>query len=401
LLMHAIIKMFNRSKIKMNKNSNNILTSLRVATLVVMAGIFASGAYYVPVVRADRFQDQINALNAENGQKAEVQGQLGSEAASLGEAITKLQSEISGMQAKINDNEAKMAQLQEQIKAAEAELARQRVLLGETIKAMYLEGDITTVEMLATSKDLSDFFDKQQYRESVQNKIKTTLDKINQLKRDLNTQKETVSRILAEQKALQAQLSSQQAEKNRILSLNQAEQAGLESQIKANKAKMASLRAEQLAANNRAISSGAVKITSSGSCGGGYPNSDRGAWGDNYGCNYPLDNTVDRWLMYNRECVSYTAWKVNASGRFMPSGWGNANNWDNAARRAGYAVDGSPRPGDVAVAEAGGMYGGVGHVMYVESVSGGTIHVSQFNFGGPGKYSEMNVSASGLSFIHF
>lgn len=83
-------------------------------------------------------------------------------------------------------------------------------------------------------------------------------------------------------------------------------------------------------------------------------------------------------------------------------GYGNANTWDNNARAAGIPVDGSPRIGDVAIAEAGGYYGSVGHAMYVEEIlDGGKIRVSQFNFGAPGQYSEMTVSASGLSFIHF
>ncbi|MGI9028182.1 MAG: CHAP domain-containing protein [Candidatus Saccharimonadales bacterium] len=379
----------------------NLKKRQSVAVLAI-AGLFLMTAISAPFVYADRFQDQINALDAENGQKKEVQGQLGAEAASFSETINKLHSEINAAQNRINENEAKMMELKAQIVAAEAELLRQRNLLGQTIRAMYLEGEITTVEMLATSKDLSDYFDKQQYRESVNSKIKSTLDKITKLKLELNTQKETVEKILVEQKNLQAQLATQKAENNRLLSLNQSQQSEVDAQIKANQAKIAGLRAEQIAANKRAISSGKVTITSSGSCGGGYPASAASPWGGSWGCNYALDNTIDNWGMYNRECVSYAAWKVHQSGRHMPYGYGNANNWDNRAIRDGYVVDGNPRVGDVAVAEAGGFYGSVGHVMYVEQIlGGGKIRVSQFNFGGPGQYSEMTISASGLKFIHF
>lgn len=108
----------------------------------------------------------------------------------------------------------------------------------------------------------------------------------------------------------------------------------------------------------------------------------------------------DPWGMYKRQCVSYTAWKVSASGRNMPywGGVGNANQWPDDARNAGIPVDGNPQVGDVAI-----QYIGVaGHAMYVEAVNGdGTIEISQYNGDYNGNYSTATVSASGLSFIHF
>jgi surface antigen len=124
------------------------------------------------------------------------------------------------------------------------------------------------------------------------------------------------------------------------------------------------------------------------------------------GTRYPYANaawpsrSVDPWGMYKRECVSYTAWKVSASGRHMPSwgGKGNANKWDENARAAGIPVDSNPRVGDVAIKNSGSY----GHAMYVESVNAnGTINVSQYNAHLKGEYSAATVSTSGLVFIHF
>jgi surface antigen len=123
--------------------------------------------------------------------------------------------------------------------------------------------------------------------------------------------------------------------------------------------------------------------------GGGYPYA-----------NVPFPNTsVDPWGLYKRQCVSYAAWKVSASGRNMPnwSGKGSAYMWDDNARAAGIPVDSTPRVGDVAVKN-----GGSGHVMYVEAVHGdGTIKVSDYNNDGRGTYGERTRSAAGLVFIHF
>ncbi len=402
MLMYAIIqgyksknKNFANKKMRYVHNqtqSNNVATARRSVTGILLASLFLVAALATPFAHADQFQAQIDALNADNGAKQAVQGQLGAEANSLSDTISKLQGQINALQARITDNEAKMAELKIQIAAAEAELLHQRDLLGQTIRAMYLEGEITTVEMLATSKDLSDYFDKQQYRESVNSKIKTTLDKITKLKLDLNTQKETVEKLLAEQKGLQSQLAAQRAENSRLLSLNQAQQNEIDGQIKANNSKVAELKRQQIIANSR-FSGGPAG--SGPACGGGYP----ARW-----CEIPQDSTIDSWGMYNRECVSYTAFRVAASGRHMPywGGVGNANQWDDNARAAGIPVDNNPgngNDGTVAVSNSG-FYG---HVMWVESVNpNGTINISQYNANLDGRYStRANLNPAGLVFIHF
>ena len=385
--MHNV-RIYN-NKIKMTLINKNIRNLYGILTIAIV-GVVASAAIIVPFVKADQYQAEINKLSQENSQKQGTQEQLGAQATSYSEKIAKLQAEINAIQTKINDNTNKVNDLNKQIAVAEEELAKQKDLLGQTIKAMYLEGDISTVEMLASSKNLSDFFDKQQYRESVRSKIKTTLDKITQLKLDLGTQKDTVEKLISEQKSLQSQVASQKAENDRLLSLTQAQKDEIDSQIKSNNSKISQLRAAQAAANAKLFNG--VTVVSGSNGRDTYPN----VWR-----NSPQDSMIDNWGMYNRECVSYTAWKVYESGRFMPywGGVGNANQWDDNARGAGISVDTNPRPGDVAVSNSG-YYG---HVMYVESVNpNGTINISQYNWSLNGTYSEAyNLPKAGLVFIHF
>ncbi len=111
----------------------------------------------------------------------------------------------------------------------------------------------------------------------------------------------------------------------------------------------------------------------------------------------------------NRECVSYTAFKVHQdflAGRDshdMPywGGFGDAKMWDENAQRAGIPVDSSPTPGSIAISNNGNW----GHAMYVEQV--GTvngeqaIYVSQYNTDYQGRYSEGWRYTTGLVFLHF
>jgi peptidoglycan DL-endopeptidase CwlO len=374
------------------KTLKKVLTGKRMAILAVL-GVSAAALAATPMVYAATLQEQINALSKEQSDKVSNKNQLGVTANSLQDAIGKLQAEIANLQTQIGTNEQKRDEVQAQITKAEADLAHQRTALGESLKAMYVDGSISSLEMLASSQDINDFVDQEQYQQSVQGQVQRTLTTIKDLKAKLDNDKATLERMIADLGDMRSKVAAQQAEQSRLLSLNQAQQAELDSQIKADGAKIADLRKQQAMENARL---GGNKIPAGIPGGGGYP----GAWAF-----APIDSIVDSWGMYNRECVSWTAYKVYSSGRYMPywGGRGNANQWDDNARAAGIPVDGSPREGDVAVSNAGTW----GHVMYVEAVGGdGSIYVSDYNQQFDGLYREYWISADtvrsrGLVFIHF
>lgn len=371
---------------------------MSLAALVMAVGSFSTYS----LVFADRFQEQINQLRSENNQKQAQLSDLIDKANSIQDIVNALQGQINDLQVQIVANQAKSTELKAKIAEAEAELAKQRNILGQNIKAMYLEGDITTLEMLASSNDLSDFVDKQQYRNAVKDKIKNTLDKITALKLELNAQKEEVERLIKEQTNLQQQIAAQKAEQNRLLNLNQSEQAALNNQISANKTKIAQLQREQELENIRRFGGGNGVLG-----GGGYP------WGNapcihtgsvtgscpNYdwgigGSAYRFSGAYAGGWGY-RNCTDWVAYR---SGGRVPSagvikmyaGGGNAKFWDDAAQAMGRRVSTSPHEGDAAVSNAG-YYG---HVMYVESVSadGSTIIVSDYNRAGTGLYAVTSLT---------
>jgi len=111
------------------------------------------------------------------------------------------------------------------------------------------------------------------------------------------------------------------------------------------------------------------------------------------------DSQIDSWGMYNRECVSYAAWKVYQTYGHMPywGGVGNANQWVRDAKRAGIPTGSTPQVHAVAIS----MRGYYGHAMWVEKVSGNMIYVSQYNYDLHGHYSEMWVNSSYFTYIYF
>lgn len=369
------------------KHRHIVQRSGKNLALVLLVGAMVAGFVIEPIVRADQYDEKIQKIQAQNDKKQSAVNELQDKADSYQDAVNKFQAQINELQAKIRKNKAKRDNLEKQIVEAQKELDKQRKLLGQNIKAMYVEGDITTLEMLASSKDLSDFFDKQQYRDSVQQKVKSTLDRVNALKDQLREQKTLVDKLISDQTAIEDQLAADQAKQNKLLSFTEAQKDAYNKQIKSNNSKIAELRAQQAAANR---SLGGV-ATAGDPSHGGYP-----AYLDNA----PQDSLLDPWGMFNRECVSYTAWKVEQTYGHMPywGGHGNANQWPDSARADGIPTGSTPKKHSVAIS----LSGYYGHAMWVEDVyANGYIRVSQYNYDLAGHYSEMTINGSGLVYIYF
>ena len=98
----------------------------------------------------------------------------------------------------------------------------------------------------------------------------------------------------------------------------------------------------------------------------------------------------------NGYAFGYCTWYV-AQRRAVPGWWGNANAWYSNAQISGYSVGSTPRVG--AIAWSGAGYDG--HVAYVESVSGGSVTVSEMNWnGGWDRVDFRTVPASTFRYIY-
>lgn len=371
------------------------LRPVQVSLLVMSSFVLVAGTMlpaWRQVVLADQYQDQINVLQAQNANNRSALSDLEAQASSYADLISQLQKQIEGIQNSISQNMAVQSDLQRQITEAQAEINHQRGILASDVKAMYVDGTPSSIELLATSKNLSDFVDKQEYRTRVQNKLQDTLKKIADLQKQLQTQKAKVEQLIRDMQIQQAQLDGDRAKQVELLNMNEAQQADYNSQIKANNSKVASLRAQQAAANRKLSSGSGVTAGDPGH--GGYP-----AYLDNAA----QDSLIDPWGMYNRECVSYTAWKVQQAYGYMPywGGHGNANQWPGSAAAVGIPTGRTPKAQSVAIWNVG-YYG---HAMWVESVnSDGSIWVSQYNYDFNGHYSEMYIGpamAASLTYIYF
>jgi len=381
----------------------------RMTTKIFLVGFAVVFAFATPLamfgrVSADRWDDQINSLRAQANQYQAQANELKAKGDTLQNKLDEINAQVAALQANINANQAKHDKLQADIAENQQKLERTQDALGEMLANLYVDGKISSLELLASSQNIGEFVDKQEYRSSVRDQLSQTIDAVKKLKKQLETDKKAVEKVLTDLKQQNDQLSAVQAEQQSLVNQTRGEEAAYQNMVNSAKSQMQSIAAQQQAYYASLVARGGGNSGAVGSF-------QYWGWSGNRGCSggYPYcgpqDTSIDPWNLYNRECVSYVAWALaNRFGKDVQPwhGDGNAYQWpSSAARWSGAYRVGSPQPGDVVVLPASGGFAPIGHVMIVESVSGSDMFVSQYNFYGTGQYSTMWVKNSGVILMRF
>jgi peptidoglycan hydrolase CwlO-like protein len=377
-------------------HSKTLKRSLVIGVLVLLSIVSASFINQ-QLTSADQYDDKIARLQREMKEFEDEANRLNKQAASLSNALAQLANEKRALQAQIDLNQTQYNKLTKEIKETEEKIAENQDALGTTLADLYVDDSISPIEMLASSQNIGDFLNKQEYRNAVKDELSTTIKTVKQLKAELDEKKTAVAKVLKQQKAAKATLEEKEDQQASLLAQTRNSEARYQDLIRDNAAEIAAAKAAQAALAARANSSGGYTLVNSGSLGaytslwapkecwmggpGGwysYGGADgNGGDGRGYGC---------------RQCASYAAWKVaSVTGKYYK--WGNGGDFAGNAIAAGYQnLGSSPQPGSIAV-----MWGNPGHVAWVEAVSGSQIIVSQYNWqinGQYGMYSEMWLDKS-------
>lgn len=392
---------------KVTKNLNSQPAHRHYGTAKVRFGTLVFGTLMVSgmvvpyfsghVARADKYDDQINAIKLQIADYDNRRNDLRAQADNLQNKIADLQLQQQQIQAQIDLTTAERNSLQQKIVELEAKIKRQATALSESLKTQYLNGEMSALDILMNSHSISDYVDRQTQQKVVSDNIKKSVDSIKSMKIDLEKKKKRTEVLLASQQDQKAALGASRQEQQTLLDQTKGQDAAYQALTKQSNDRIAQLKQQQaaeIAARMRAKGGNRLKTAAGTACGGGYP--DR--W-----CHAPKDSMVDSYGMYSRECVSYAAFKV-ASTYGWPSYWtrgGNdAKNWLGRARGYGIPTGSTPKPGAVAVMR-NGTYG---HVAWVESVnSDGTFNYSDYNSDNRGNYAMHYNASPGLfdGYIYF
>lgn len=326
---------------------------------------------------ADSYDDQIARYQAEIARNQAAAAEKHAQADTLKNKIAQLQDQINAASAALGLTQTKIAQTQEQIDQTNAKLDQQKKTLKENLRVIYKDGDVSPLELIASSKDLNDFVSQRTYLDSIKKKVDETIKTIDALKDQLMAKKKDLDRLALDQAAQVDTIASQKAEQANLLAQTQGEESAYQQVVAQNRSAMNAVISARAALFAQAGGGGGG--TGSARCGGGYP----AKW-----CNGDLDQFVDDWGYYTRECTSYVAWRRAQMGKSVGYASGNAGTWMRFANH--YS---NPRPGDIMVMPAG-RYAPVGHVAIVESADANGVTISQYNWDtgkGAGMYSSFTI----------
>lgn len=351
-------------------------------------------------VLADEYDNKINALQQEISQFKAESDRLNSQAATLQTALAQLSGEKSAIQTQINLSQVKYDKLVSDIAATEKKISDNQDALGTTIANLYVDDKISPIEMIASSSNISEFLDKQEYRNSVRDELTNTISKIKDLKKTLNTQKTDVEAVIADQKSQRDSLAAKQNEQQVLLDKTKGDESSYQQMIGSNQAAIAEAKATQALMNARYSSNGGYSLIDTGSM-SGYPWNESNCSMSGYWSMGGADGNGGDGRGYGcRQCASYVAWKIaKETGKYYS--WGNAVNFTASAKAQGYE-EGAAQAGSIAVMDPATSGASEGHVAWVEAVNGNTVTISQYNYNygaGYGMYSMMNLSVN--SFDHY
>lgn len=376
---------------------------------LISAAILLAFTMSIPTqtAKANDFDRRIAEIQAQiNGYQSEA-SKLAGQAESFQRELNALSAERNIIQAQVNLKQAEHDKLVAEIAENERKIVDNQDALGTTIADLYVSNDISPLEMLASSNSISDYVDKESYKNAVKDNLTQAIDSIKRLKKQLETQKKDVDRVLAEQKLARDALVAKENQQAQLVAQTRGQEAAYRGLVSQRESQKLELQKQQQAAMEAAArrAGGTINILPGDPNKGGYP-WEAGCWVDANAVSHggANGNGGDPLGYGCRQCVSYTAYKVGQRTGNYPRYWGNANMWPSSARSAGYNTGSTPRVNSVGVISAGAY----GHVVWIEAVNGdGTVDVSQYNYfnaggAGWGHYSKMRVSAATYdTYIYF
>ncbi|PIZ00703.1 hypothetical protein COY62_01305 [bacterium (Candidatus Howlettbacteria) CG_4_10_14_0_8_um_filter_40_9] len=161
----------------------------------------------------------LNILQAQTNQElreqiydlSSIKSVLTDEVATFDAQITALQRQLAQTEAELASLIAKIEETNQQIRKAEDELTKQKGILDENLRILYEEGQTSSIEVVAGSDNFSEFMNKTEYLKSIQDEVSESIDKIKQLKVELDTKKKELEIKKTEQVTLKNQQVTQKA----------------------------------------------------------------------------------------------------------------------------------------------------------------------------------------------
>lgn len=145
--------------------------------------------------------------------------------------IDTLNAQIATVEAQIRTTRASIASTQAEIAEKQRQIDQKKVVLHENVRLIYSQGNVSSMEMIASSRDFSEYFDKQYYTDRIKEHIQDAMDEITRLKAVLDKRQAELAKQSEQLDAQEKSLASQRAEQQRVLAVSQGEEAKFQAYV--------------------------------------------------------------------------------------------------------------------------------------------------------------------------
>ncbi len=194
-----------------NRRTGKILSNTFYRAVCILA-LFLMAIVFVPTNKPANAYTQADVDNL-NTQIAQLQTQLDAkkkDAKTFSDEVAVYDGQINIVQLQINDTQAQIdaantqiTDINGKIAANEAKLKTEKADLNEQLVTIYENSNVTPIELIAGSNSFSDFVDRDEYLQTIQEKTKDTIDTIKGLEKELSDNKNNIQQKKNQIAALQ------------------------------------------------------------------------------------------------------------------------------------------------------------------------------------------------------
>ena len=151
----------------------------------------------------------------------ELEGEINT----LNDKLRQLGTEITIAEQKIRLTDKRIQELTLELERTEKELERQMGILDETLITLYIEGDVSTLELVFSSENFGEFFQEQQYLERLKVSVQESADQVAILKEEITVEKQKQEELQKTQESNKATLQGRKSEQQDLLARTEGEEA--------------------------------------------------------------------------------------------------------------------------------------------------------------------------------
>lgn len=207
------------------------LLSLLVALCLALGAVWISAPWEAKPVRADETSDlqqrnqeleaqrqqaqqQIDELQQQIDQQQAVQDDLQSQIDAVQQQVTLYQEQIDGLDVQIQEQNDRIDSLNMQLEQSQQRREEVEDLFHGRMRALYLEGNTSTLELLLGAESYADFLTRSQYVDSLASSDQAILDELLALETQIEADRAEVESTRDSLQANQAQVESLKAEQD-------------------------------------------------------------------------------------------------------------------------------------------------------------------------------------------